>query len=553
MFSSTQITSIEPLGQGDVWDFEVPETGNYVCSSLVSHNSGKSVSASAAIASAATGIPITGADGVEIPYQYRTDREDPFVIWCIGYGVDHIGSPIYRLLFRGGAFKIIRDKITNEWRSWRPWEPEDAAREQEARPAPPFIPRRFIKHIGWERKSQNVFSIITLENNTEIYAFTSNSDPKQGDKVDLIWIDEDIEYPDFVEEWQARISDSRGRLIWSAFPHSKNEALTKMSKRAELEVEQGVEKPDIHETVIAFSDNPFIPPDEKRKRLKAWADSPDTIRARDQGSYLVDNVLIYPTYSKHIHCTPAESIDLDDDVDRCMRARNGVPPSDWTRYLVLDPGHVRPAILLGAVPPPDMGDALVIYDEVAATRVDAMQLALLALPKVRGQFFEAFLVDPNAGRMTPMGYGHTVSTQYSRAFEELGCRSRMSGSSFILASDNVAAGIGAVRGMLTLSARGKPRLRVYLPSCPSLNRQMEAYRKKFIDKRLVVDEPEKRQTSDFVDCLRYLAAYNPTWVPLEKAHAEGSSAYRRFQLMKNRRVKQEESTGVHMGPGSIKH
>jgi len=450
---------------------------------------------------------------------------------------------------------MIKDQVTGEWRSWRPWEPSDAARIQETRPAPPFIPPRFVlpKGTAWERKSQHIFSVIRLTNNTEIYAFTSNTDPKQGDKVDLIWIDEDIEYPAFVAEWQARLSDMKGRLIWSAFPHSKNPALTAMSERALKDAEEGVNPPDVHETVVTFSDNPFIDPDEKRKRLKAWEDDPDEARARDLGQFLTDNILMFPSFHKSVHVTPAETVDLDDQIDTAIRSRGGQPPLEWTRYLVLDPGHVRPAVLFACVPPPELGRAIVVYDEIAGSRIDAYQLARRVYDKTQGQFFETFLIDSHAGRMTPMGYGDSVGSVYSKAFHDLHLRSRLTGSTFMPASDDVMGGIGMIRGLLPIQSNGKPILRIVRDHCPSLVRQLEHYRKKQVDKKVILDEPQPRQICDFVDCLRYLAAYSPTYTPPSDDRRKSGMAYHRFQERKKRRDQkksQASADGVTLGPVS---
>ena len=112
-----------------------------------------------------------------------------------------------------GAFKVIKDDATGKDRAWNPNDPADKAREAEARPAPPLIPERYIDgEPAWTDKKNKVFSRITLTNGNVICAYTAKGDVKQGDPVDLIWIDEDIVYPEYINEYRARLSDRKGRL-----------------------------------------------------------------------------------------------------------------------------------------------------------------------------------------------------------------------------------------------------------------------------------------------------------------------------------------------------
>jgi hypothetical protein len=56
------------------------------------NRSGKSMSAFAETASAATGIPIIGPDGSPLPFKYPTNR--PMLIWVIGYDQRHLQDAI---------------------------------------------------------------------------------------------------------------------------------------------------------------------------------------------------------------------------------------------------------------------------------------------------------------------------------------------------------------------------------------------------------------------------------------------------------------------------
>ena len=226
------------------------------------NRSGKTMSCAAEVASAVLGIPLIGPDGNPIPFRYPKGR--PLLVWIIGFDEKHIGR-IYNKLFSPGMFRLIKDEETGKLRSWRPWEEADAAREDEIEQAPALIPKRMIKEFAWENKAARAFSVCRLHNGTEIHAFSSGGEAATGDAVDIIWIDEDIKYPSHVGEWQARLSDNRGKLLWSSWPRNANSALKAMSARAEAQEDS--EHPDVFEILLTFSGNPYIPMDEKRKRL----------------------------------------------------------------------------------------------------------------------------------------------------------------------------------------------------------------------------------------------------------------------------------------------
>lgn len=486
------------------------------------NQSGKTSAVAAEVASAATGIPIIGGDGNPVPFRYPTNR--PLKIWIIGYDEKHIGQTLHRMLFTNdNGLQIIKDQKTGLYRSYCPWDPADKAREHECEPMPPFIPQRFLKKdsFAWKDARANVFTCCTLKNGTEIYAYSSKADPKQGDQVDLIWIDEDIEWPKHVAEWQARLSKRRGRLIWSSFPRSSNDALFAMSERAKEQRDRP--DPDVFEIVLKFSDNPFMDDNEKRKRLESWSEAERI--ARDTGEFLTHTISMYPNFNRHVHCTPH---DRKDKLDEFLEQNNWKIPDDWTHYLVLDPGHAKPAVLLAAVPPEELGDFVVCYGEVFVPRTDAFQTARFTAEKIRGKYFHTFLIDSHAGRQTPGGFNKTIGQQYADAFRHEGLRSTESGSSFIPASDNVEAGIGLVREWLAIRKNGTAKLKILTAFCPNLIRQLESYRKHVVQDE-AKDKPAPNQKDDLCDCLRYLAAYEPRWVPPEQQIVAASPAYRGFQ------------------------
>lgn len=170
---------------------------------------------------------ITGKD----PHNKYPQRDGTAV--CLGMGEKHIGRVIYKYLFRAGAFRIIRDLETNEWRTFRPWPPDqvvcghlgDGGREAKSKPAPPLIPHRFIDgKISWEKRSENVFRYIKFKTGWELYAENSAGDPGQvqGFQCDLYHIDEDVAMGGWLEEATGRLMARTGKLRWTAVPDRKS-------------------------------------------------------------------------------------------------------------------------------------------------------------------------------------------------------------------------------------------------------------------------------------------------------------------------------------------
>lgn len=536
------------LRQDNIYDIEVDDFANYLSGSVFSANSGKSMAGFAETAHAATGIPITRLDGHQIPDKYP--RTEPLLIWIIGYDQGHIGRVVFPMLFEPGAFKIIRDLKTRQWRAWRPWENSDKERQAECKPSDPLIPPRFIDPAGWawESKSDRVFTKCRLKNGNQIHAMSSKAEPAQGVSVHLIHIDEDVYYPRHLAEWQSRLAHESSKLFWTAFPHSANFALMDLSKRANEQATKTA--PDVHETRLVFVENPYIDADQKRQRLDDW--DHDTSRARNLGEFLTDNVLVYPNFSKRVHGItddPALVGDIQQDrVQRELAQKGWQPPQNWTRYLVLDPGHSTCAVLFAAVPPPEFGDYVIAYDELYIHNADARACAEGVYSKTVGQYFEAFIIDDRAGRHTPMGFGQTVKSNYSNEFERMGLRSNRTGHNFLRGSDNVAAGIASMRAWLTMRTDGLPKFRCVLATTPNLQREFGLYLKK-VTKDESQEDPN-RHRDHLMDCCRYLAAYNPQHVVPEPEEARPGSAFAGFQDFTSERKMAAGRQSVVMGPGA---
>ncbi len=520
------------------------------------NRSGKTVLAAAEVASAATGIPLTGPDGKELPFRYPRDR--PLTIWIIGYDQKHLAR-VFKFLFTNGVFtkfRIIKDEVTGLPRAWRPWEPRDAAREKQTKPHPRMIPERFCPinksptadgpGIAYESKGEQVFSLARLTNGTEIYAFPSGGIAGQGVAVDLIWIDEDIVYPQHVQEWQARRADVDGKIIWSAWPWADNNALALMSQRAEADAH--LEHPDVFEIVLEFSKNPHMEKDVVRKLRKAWrAEGEHVLRARDRGEFLTGLSLVFPGFDLDLHGVPCNER-KDDRLDKVLAKTNYRVPDDWTHYLGIDPGFAHIGIIFAAVPPPlDIGDLFVVYDELymeRATPADAVKELKTKMGKRR---FHAFVMDARFGRQTETG-GKTVAQQWAEAFSEANVRSRLTDSGFMQGSDDIFARNMIVRKWLQPRQDGTTKFRIFRDTTEYTQYEFRSY-KRMVSREDATDKIKDRD-NHLMDALAYLAASEPGHYLPPPEERRKDPAILTMEALQNRGKKQPGADTIYLGAGS---
>ena len=496
-------------------------------------------------------MPIWINDTEMLPYAFPTNRAKK--IWLVGKGVAHIGQTIYRMLFtEDNGLRVIRDEHTQQWRSWNPNLEYDRAYKEKCAFADPFIPPRLIKPngIGWEDKRLDFFKQVELVDGTMIYAFTSGGDAKQGDAVDLIHIDEDIEYPEHTMEWFMRLADYKGRMFWSVYPHSDNNALRDFHQMAEEEKCKA--DPIAEEFLLRFDQNEYIDQETREQQLQVLLYSGEaTYRARNLGEFTFDTTLVYPSFSPKVHTALIPDEKKRDEIDRLLRDTGGEPPDDWTRYFVLDPGHAVCAGLFLAVPPPELGNYIIAYDEIYQRQSDAHKMAEACSLKMAGHSFQDFIMDWHGGRITPMGMSKTVKMIYREAFTAFGLRSIVRGSDFAWSSDNVSGGIEQVRGWLSLQENGLPTLRLYLPRTPHSQKEFGLYSMR-IRSGDICDEPVA-QNSHLMDDYRYGAAANLKYVRPRRSLAQINPAYRAFMKDRDADKSQRKRSGqdfVNLGPGA---
>ena len=476
-------------------------------------------------------------------------------LMLLGYGWSHIGRVFYPMLFLPGAFKIIRDLETRQWRAYRPWEPADAAREDEAEDAPPLIhPRHYDpKDISWESKGQDQFVRVKLKTGWEILAFSSESDYRtaQGFRVNRIHIDEDLSNESWIGELTSRKAQDKGVLHWTAVPHSRNEAMLRMVEEAEKDVDS--DDPVYASFRLPFLANMHITPAAKKVALREWAsEGEDVLRMRSDGEFTYDSVLMYPTFNLGLH-----------GYKRSDLPKREVP-KDWTRFAAIDPGSDVMGVLFAAVPPED--DFVLIYDELYIRQCDAVKFSMEMFKKTKGLSFHAFIMDYHGARLRDIGGGTQPIEQYREQFRKLGIKCEVCGSDFIPGSTDKPGRAESVR--LALRAQddtSQPRFRVLLddsedgmaPAVPHLVRTLKRYRKKTVVRNgvsIVIDEPETRGDVHMAQVAEYLFAHRGLHYvkpsPAPGAPANWELIKKQHESFLTRSQRQDANQVVHFGPAS---
>ena len=478
---------------------------------------------------------VTGQD----PFDKYPKENGTLVV--IGKDWKHLGLVCYPLLMKEGAFKIIKDTETGEWRAFDPV--LDADRRKEARPAPPLIPPRFVKKVSWLLKSAGYCQKITLTTGWEIHFFSSEGEPVQGYQADRIHCDEDLNDERWIPESLARIVDRRGKFCWSAMPHSTNNALLSMKERADASTDALGEKSAIRLFRLRFLDNPYLDSEEKKRSIERWAASgEDVLRMRSEGDFTVDSVLVYPSFDMTIHGFDRSGLP------------DGTIPSDWCRYAVIDPGHAVTAVLFAAVPP--SGDFWLVYDQLYLRQSNAVVFGDQFSKKVEGQHFHAFLIDAHGGRLRDIGSGRLPVEQYTEQLMKRGVRSQITGSSFLAGCDDIIARCESTRAALHIRPNGSPQLRILTGAVPDLEREIKRYRKmvNYVSGvAIVTDKPNTRGEVHLCQCLEYLCAYRPSYHRPPVTLTEEQPWWVNWLAKRRKSIGERETPFVYLGPQGGAH
>lgn len=459
-------------------------------------------------------------------------------IFCVAKDQKKISEVFYRKLFRYGAFKIIRDLRTGEYRAFDPV--VDSGREKEAEPAPPLIPRRLIHSISWESKKDNIWSKVILTNGNELSAYPSGGPPPNGVDVDFVWFDEEITHRDWYPEMAMRLLDREGRFIWTATPQDGSEALYDLYDKARDELLQ--EKPRVACFHVLLADNPHIRQEQKDIAASKFENNPDEYRVRILGEFALTSYRVYPNFDMHVH-----------GFDMKLLPGTAIP-EDWTKYVSIDPGINVCAVLFGAVPPPESiwrqqyGIKLLIYDELYIRNCDAVKFGQAMFNKCAGQRLQRFIIDAHGAKPRNAGTGISTEHYYREALAQRKVESIETGSGFYYGSDDIKGRVSCVRLWMNIMDR-HPWLRVAKGRVPNFEYEIGRYFFKRVEKR-VTDDPDYRKDAHLMADLEYMVADNPQWVAAPPAKKPESPVVAAFRKMMEKKRKGQRSNRVSLGPGS---
>ena len=549
--------------------------------------SGKTVAVTMEFASQVTGIPIHDVNGNELPPKWAISTpESPRRYWVIGYDSRHIGETLYGKLFLPGLFKIIFDPVLNKWRPFNDADPADLARSKEAELAGPAIPDWMIDHKTWvwENKAENYFKSVKLINGAAIHAYISTTPhSKQGDSVDGIWIDEDIQRASHLREYQDRLTVGDGFFLWSAWPHGENAALVGLLQRATEEEANYAEAvklkapdqpdptpPKIEVFKLKMTDNTFISDEGKENSLARMGSTEQQLR-RNEGELLRDQLMVYD-FMPSLHLLQAKDPkDIPPDCRELKEILSGIVfknawslPHDWTRYLSIDPSHARTAIHIGTVPPEDwegvrFGRMVIIERELVMRRALAKDIALAVKDMIGTWRIEAMIMDQNYGRQTQAGREDNTAEFFAKEFQAAQIYAHIGGTGLFLPGCNEPSRRRTeVRKFMRVNAYGVPGFFMLDAKTELTKKEFGTYVKKTIDDEegepQALDEPANPRIHDCMASIEYLLAYIAERYELGTAHvlpeeyvAQGSAAYQFFQ----KHVQPSQGKPyTHLGPGN---
>lgn len=325
----------------------------------------------------------------------------------------------------------------------------------------------------------------------------------------------------------ARILDRHGVGIWSATPQAGTEQLFELHEKAEQQRNDKV--PMVEEYVLLMADNPHL--DEEEKVYSAEMMDEDSYSVRVAGEFAVNRARVYPEWQKAIHIVDWFQI-----------------PSDWSRYIAIDPGYQVCAVLFGAVPPPDKGDFLYLYDELYLKECNAVMFGDAMESKCKGQQFQCFVIDYH-GSIRTETTGKTIQQQFSDELRARKIRSEMTGFDFLYGTEKPKAGVLAVHGYLRMREDGTPKLRILRDMLPNFEWEIKRYRNKVDTHDQPTDEPDAKRNNHTMDALRYMVGLNPHYVKPRKTKEKvgGALGFYRNQL-KKRAAMDGGGGGVRLGP-----
>jgi hypothetical protein len=541
------------------------------CSEIMltgSNRGGKTLLSAARFAAIARDVPLMTMDGDLIDCRLPHQKDRALLMWVIGDYLKHIGQTIYRVLFRPGLFKMVLDEQTGWWRAWNPVmfpADRDIPRHKQM-PAPPLIPgfslekdidkNSDILDVAWYHANLNQFESVTLKNGTQILAYANSSEVKQGDPVDEIWIDEQLVFDEYYDEYVMRLLDNAGRLLWSTIPRDASAAYGQVEERAimqEEEVSRGERKPEeittrLHRVTLAK--NPFISEEQKamaNERLSG--DRAQLVRIQGMRSDRI--IAVYGEFNPDFHCVKYHDDLMNDRVTKALEKNNWAPPANWTRELIIDPGTVKPAVLFGTVPPPDLWDHgepyFIVYGEIYIRRLDAFGIAAKIAEMEIDPTFERMIIDNQMARQKPAGFSKTVGQQYADAFKTKQIQAVQTGYSFLPGDPDFQQRSTKVRTALRMRPCGRPQFRIITQRCPETVKQMLRNVRKTDKQGNPLEEPAEHQQDDLRVTVEYWLSRHPTWIEppesIDRSKEPGLRAWEQWIKEQDERLGKSRTDG----------
>ena len=371
---------------------------------------------------------------------------------------------------------------------------------------------------------------------------------KQGDPVDLIWNDENIVNKEYYAEWLNRLRDDEGMMMWSTIPRDScfvfNETINRMEEQQD-EVDKGQRATSEWSCILvrlSYLDSPFIPQRQKDLALEQMGDRDTLVRIYGERSTRL--ISVYQDFNPSFHCAVYND-SRDDKVSAALIKNNMVPPADWTREIVIDPGTQKPFLLMCAVPPPDLWDHeepyFVVYREIAVRRMSPDDMAKEVMRTDNDYQFERFIIDGRMGRQTPPGFVDTVDYQYTKAFRKVGLTSRQTGTGFIYGDDDFSRRSKSVIYAMRSRPCGRPQLRIVTQTCPTLVKQLLSNVRKTTPDGEPKEEAADNQPDDCRVSLEYWISRKPTWVLSEVEKVEPvNPVYQAYLEMRRKHKEADE-------------
>ena len=473
-------------------------------------------------------------------------------ILIVGESYDHIGNVLAQKLFVPGEFMMcVREPGMP---GLRPYYPDNddiliAAGELEKVPGPPLIPFDWIKNgekgIAWEDKRRFQPRRFTTKSGWNVLFLSAGSNAPRGAAYNVVVFDEEVTNEQMYTECAVRGTvDHGGRFWWSMTPQSGTATAMELYNRCM----DPVDYKDHEYFHFHIAENPHVSTAQKDRLFTSLLTDEDRA-VRWDGVFARSQLAVYPEFDPGSTGMPGRHA-----VDVPFR-----PPADWTKYMVVDPGRQVCAVLFAAVPPTN--DKVYIYDELYIRQSDVEKFGDLVKEKLtyteytpQGEVecvekVEAFIIDMRMGRQTLI-LGRTVVSYYSDALRDRNIRSRTTGYDFLPGNDDVAMREAALRRLL---AGEQPRLRVMTEHCPNLVREMRnlVYRKMKSSSGIDIASDKRVDKNDHtVDCLEYLAAYDPVYVPgVQPGHDNPlyMTVGEYQEYVKNKR--RPPSSSISLGPG----